>query len=145
MALSIRRMSALDLPTVASLSGQLGYAVVVPELTRRFHALAADPNHGVFVAELDGRVAGWIHVFEQRLLESEPYAELGGLVVDAMCRRRGLGRALVEEARRWVVARKLGSLRVRSNVAREEAHQFYPALGFTVLRTQRVYGQAVEP
>ena len=137
---SIRRMSMTDLARVAMLSGQLGYPVATEVLARRFAALAADPDHDVFVALLDGCVVGWAHVFEQRLLESEPYAEIGGLVVDADSRRRGVGRALVDEARRGASARGLGFLRVRSNVVREEAHRFYPSLGFTVLRTQHVYG-----
>lgn len=135
----VRRITAKDLPRVAALSGQLGYPVAVEGLARRLAAVVGKSDHDVFVCEVSGTVAGWTHVFEQHLLESEPYAEIGGLVVDAGYRRRGVGRALVGEALRWASARGLGRLRVRSNVAREEAHRFYPSLGFTAIRTQHVY------
>lgn len=128
-----------DLGRVSELSAQLGYPVSVDVLAGRFARIADDGEQGLFVAEDAGRTVGWVHVHRQLLLESEPYAEIGGLVVDEHSRRRGAGRALVWAARRWAAEHQVERLRVRSNVNREEAHQFYPALGFALLKTQHSY------
>jgi GNAT superfamily N-acetyltransferase len=140
MLRTVRAMTAGDLSQVAELSEQLGYPVSAQDLQGRFATIAADPAQALFVVETeDRRVAGWTHVYATHLLESPSYAEIGGLVVRAGSRRIGAGRALVEAAERWAREQGLGSLRVRSNVLRAEAHQFYPAVGFTRVKTQHTY------
>jgi GNAT superfamily N-acetyltransferase len=137
---TIRRMEAGDLGRVAELAGQLGYRVSEPEIEARFRRIADDPSHGVYVAQgPDGRVIGWIHLQPKLVLESEPSVEIEGLVVDATARRTGVGRALIAHAEGWARERGFRVLRLRSNVLRTEAHAFYPALGFTVAKTQHLY------
>jgi ribosomal protein S18 acetylase RimI-like enzyme len=140
--IALRRMAPADLPSAVELSGQLGYPTSPATLARRFERLLARPDHALFVAE---DVAGWIHVYEALSLESEPWAEIGGLVVDVRRRRSGVGRALVDEAERWARAQGLDLLRARSNVIREEAHRFYPGIGFTLRKTQHAYARNVAP
>jgi GNAT superfamily N-acetyltransferase len=87
--------------------------------------------------------AGWLHVAEIRTLESEPYAEIVGLVVDASRRSSGIGAFLVQAAIAWAAERGLDEIRVRSNVVRQRAHRFYERLGFDVIKTQKVFRRAV--
>ncbi len=135
----IRAMVAGDLPRVAELSAQLGYPVAFVSLEERYGLVTGlNGGAGLFVA-IHRDVVGWIHVYRVLLLESPPYAEIGGLVVDQRARRVGIGRALVGEARGWAQKHGLVRLRVRSNVAREEAHAFYPALGFSWIKTTHNY------
>ena len=142
-AVTVRPMGAGDLAQVAELSEQLGYPVSLEDLERRFSIIFPEKDHALFVAETaDGRIAGWTHVYATHLLESPSFAEIGGLVVRAGSRRIGAGRALVEAADRWARSQGLGSLRVRSNVLRTEAHQFYPACGFKRIKTQHNYERA---
>ena len=142
-AVTVRPMGAGDLAQVAELSEQLGYPVSLEDLERRFSIIFPEKDHALFVAETaDGRIAGWTHVYATPLLESPSFAEIGGLVVRAGSRRIGAGRALVEAADRWARSQGLGSLRVRSNVLRTEAHQFYPACGFKRIKTQHNYERA---
>ncbi|MFT3841486.1 MAG: GNAT family N-acetyltransferase [Myxococcaceae bacterium] len=135
--LTVREMSAVDLPKVAELSKQLGYPVTAEALQKRFDALRFSKTHVLFVA--GDPVGGWIQVEERQSLESGENAEIVGLVVDSARRREGLGRALVARAEQWAKERGLPKLRVRSNVTREESHRFYPALGFKTSKTQHVY------
>ncbi len=129
-----------DLPRVAELSAQLGYPLALVSLEERYERVTAiNEGAGLFVAIHRDVVNGWIHVYRVLLLESPPYAEIGGLVVDKLARRVGIGRALVGEARGWAQRHGLVRLRVRSNVAREEAHAFYPALGFSWIKTTHNY------
>jgi ribosomal protein S18 acetylase RimI-like enzyme len=85
----------------------------------------------VFVAEVDGKVAGaasfWI---QPRLNWTTPQAWIPDLFVDPAFRRRGAARALldacVEEARR----RNCHRLVLESGHHRAEAHQLYESYGF---------------
>ena len=75
-------------------------------------------------------------VSEQLIL----FGQLRGLsVVDAAARCKGVGRALVEEARVWARRSGFQSVVVRSNVVRPEAHPFYEQLGFRRTKTTHVY------
>jgi len=137
----VRRAATADAADLAALSGELGYPTTEAEMTTRL--LKLEPGAGVFVVELDGRVAGFVHVFEQRLLVSPGFAELGGLVVGTWARRRGAGRALLDEAARWAKDRGLASLRIRAGAARPEAHPFYQSAGCRFVKEQRVYERTV--
>ena len=44
--------------------------------------------------------------------------------------RRGVGHALLDEAEQWASAQGYNEVRLRSGVHREEAHEFYLAVGF---------------
>ena len=132
-------MREADLPSVAALTGALGYSPDVDRLRARFQRIHADAQQVLFVAEHDGAIAGWIHVHPVTHLESDAYAEIGGLVVDSRHRRLGIGRALVAEAERFAKGQGFTRVRVRSNVKRPEAHAFYPGVGFRAVKTQVNY------
>lgn len=137
---TVRPMTAQDLSRVAELSEQLGYPVSLADLQSRFSKIAPDQAQALFVVESpDRRVVGWTHVYATHLLESPSFAEIGGLVVGAGSRRIGAGRALVEAADGWARSQGLDRVRVRSNVQRTEAHRFYPACGFALIKTQHNY------
>lgn len=137
--MGVRAMNALDLACVARLSEQLGYPVSPEKLAQRFERLSGAGEHRLVVVEQDRKVAGWTHVCLVDGLEAERFVEIRALVVDAAARRAGVGRALVAFARRWAQELGVGKVRVRSNVARDEAHRFYPALGFVKVKTQACY------
>ncbi len=141
--IDVRPMTPADLHAVAALSSQLGYPVSTEALAARFQRLRPLAGDALYVA--GEPVAGWIHVQERHGLESDACAEIVALVVDAARRRSGAGRALVEAAGRWAGARGLARLVVRSNVARDEAHRFYPSLGFRLAKTQHVYERPSSP
>jgi GNAT superfamily N-acetyltransferase len=142
--LTIRAMTAADAGAVAALSDQLGYPAQAGRIAERLVPLATDPDNAVLVAvDADGGVAGWIHVVARRSIESEPCAEIAGLVVDRGRRRRGAGRALVAAGEAWSRARGFTTVRVRSNISRAESHPFYLGLGYRRLKTQHVYERAV--
>ena len=116
-----------DLRMVAGLSEQLGYPVGADELLERFTSIIDREDHGLFVCPGS---PGWVHVFGVTLLESEGYAEVGGLVVDQEFRRRGVGRILMLAAEDWALEHGHGRIRLYSGAHRKEAYAFYPALGY---------------
>jgi GNAT superfamily N-acetyltransferase len=130
-----------DVQALAGLATQLGYPNTPEQIASRLAALAATPGHAVLVVAdpAGGTVIGWIHVGSTRWLESDPYAEIGGLVVDADWRGRGIGERLVRAGLAWAAAQRFREMRVRSNVVRADAHRFYERLGFARVKTQAVF------
>lgn len=142
-ALTIRAISAADADAAAHLTGELGYPLDAVSMRARIDGLAASPDDGVFVACLDDQIVGWIHVSAVLHMQSEPRAEIGGLVVAASVRSRGIGAALVARAERWAREHGLRSMLVRSQVMREDAHRFYLREGYTRTKTSAVFSKTV--
>ena len=137
-----------DAPELARLSDQLGYPTLGEQVTTRLAQILARSDHAVFIAEIPSsgagpRVAGWVHGFVQRIVESDPTIVIGGLVVDENERGLGIGHALMEQIERWARAASCGTVTVRSNVVRERAHAFYKRLGYAPLKTQRVFRKTI--
>jgi GNAT superfamily N-acetyltransferase len=134
--ISTRSMAIQDVERVAELSAQLGYPVSKVDLQSRFMRIAATIGHALFVA-LDEKstVVGWVHVHDIDRLEVERYADIGGIVVDAAMRGKGVGHALMRCAEAW--ARDCGYDRVKlsSGAHRIEAHAFYEHIGYSNIRT----------
>ena len=86
-----REITPEDAEAAAQLSEELGYPVSPAEMKQRIEALARLPDHAIYVACVAGTVFGWIDVGICRHLQSEPRAEIGGLVVSSEVRGRGVG------------------------------------------------------
>ena len=136
---AIRGARISDAADLAPLSGQLGYPATAHEVRARLERLLADPAQAVFVVEIEGMLAGWIHVMDSVTVESGPAVEIRGLVVDEARRGSGLGRALVERGEAWARQRGVSAMTVRSNVVRAGAHAFYERLGYAVVKTQHAF------
>jgi GNAT superfamily N-acetyltransferase len=134
--LVIREARATDVPALARLSGELGYATDASQMARRFARVSADKQHHVFVAEQSrGAVVGWVQVHFTRWLASDPRGEVVGLVVSSEARGRGIGRRLMQAAERWTKQHGGTRVALRSNILRKETHAFYQRLGYTVTKT----------
>lgn len=138
--LKIRTATLGDAERIAVLSTQLGYPSSRHEVERRLSRIVRDEDHAVFVAAgSDGQVLGWVHAHVSHLVESDPEAEVGGLVVDEAHRGGGIGRLLVERAEQWSREKRLKSVYIRSNVIRQDAHAMYKKLGYDIVKTQYAF------
>lgn len=135
----IRTLQQEDAAAVARLAVELGYPASEAVITPRIQRLLQHPDHSAFIATENHQPIGWLHLFINYPLESEPCAEIAGLVVTESHRGRGVGRQLLGAARQWAAERELQSLRVRCQIRRSRAHHFYQANGFTELKTQKVF------
>lgn len=139
----VRDMTAADLAAVTELSRELGYETTLPDVTARFTLLSESADAGLFVAEREGAVIGFLQVGVRVPLEAPIHAEILALSVTSRLHRTGAGRALVARAMAFTKERGLSSLRVRSNVTRDVSHVFYTSLGFERTKTQHVYALPV--
>jgi GNAT superfamily N-acetyltransferase len=135
----LRPMSPDDITSGVALLAQLGYEMAAAELARRVAEVAAAPDHALVIAESDGQVAGLMHVFARPAIENPREAVVQSIVVDAACRRAGVGRRLMDHAEAWGRERGCLSLTLSSNTARAPAHAFYAALGYAVSASSYVF------
>ena len=133
----IRDAVPADADALAGLGVQLGYECTAESMARRLQMLPA--SQSVVVAQTGARVVGWIQFGVGLAIESSPFVEISGLVIDAGHRRRGIGQRLLDCARDWALARDIDTLRVRSNDQRTDTHAFYLKRGFTLLKAQKVF------
>lgn len=141
MELTIREIAAGDAEAAGKLSGELGSVVPGDVMRQRIQKLAGRDDHTVYVALLDGTVAGWIDIGIVQHLHGEAYGEIGGLVVSAEHRSAGIGRQLVARAEEWVRERGVPQMLVRSRDSREAAHRFYLREGYRRSKTSAVFSK----
>lgn len=59
------------------------------------------------------------------------YGYLSDLVVDPSVRRRGVGRALVEDVRAWLNSREVETIQLQAYIKNTRATDFWTSLGFS--------------
>ena len=131
--LIIRKALIDDVQHLHPLMEQLGYPQSSAELQRRLELFTNELHYGVLLAEIAGKVVGWIAWSKSYLFVSETTRfHIEGLVVDQAYRNQGIGKKLmitVEEfARQFspcIVDLTSGLRR-----AKEGSHDFYKSLGY---------------
>jgi ribosomal protein S18 acetylase RimI-like enzyme len=87
----------------------------------------------VIVAELDGRVAGYVQLARPTPVPAGDHVlQIAGLAVDPGAQGRGVGRALVEAAAAEATRRGARRLTLRVLGENEPARRLYAACGFVV-------------
>ena len=138
--IAIRRMLPEDAAAVADLTRQLGYPSSESDIKRRYDQIKDRWDAWLLVAQrANHAVVGWVHVQVTYLLESDPRAEIWGLVVAEPARKAGVGRRLMEAAEDWAMRLGVDAVVVRSNYLRLEAQAFYEHLGYKVTKTQNSF------
>lgn len=139
--LLVREIAMTDAERAAELSEQLGYPVSVADMKKRIAGLRNLPDHVVYVACIDEAVIAWIDISIVQHLQTEKYGEIGGFVVSNNYRSRGIGQKLLAEAERWIAARGITQVIVRSRITRESAHKFYLREGYSRTKTSAVFSK----
>jgi GNAT superfamily N-acetyltransferase len=136
MNLEIRVINIQDAPAINRLSDQLGYPLSIEQTLQNLEAIIDSSEHAAFAAINNGELVGWIGVARIIMIEMMPYCEINGLVVDETFHGNGIGKLLIEEAKQWARLKRNDKLRLRCNVVRKDAHQFYSHLGFVATKQQ---------
>ena len=133
---TIRVARTADAGEIAQLTTQLGYDLTEEAAAGRLSRILERTDQQFFVADLSGRAIGWVHVVFVEYVDAEAFVLIGGLVVDRIHRRLGVGRALMDRAENWASERGCSMVRLTSSATRTAAHQFYESLGYTNIKTQ---------
>jgi ribosomal protein S18 acetylase RimI-like enzyme len=107
-------------------------------------ALVSSEDAPTYVAERDGRVVGIVTLCVFRTLTG-PKAYLDHLVVAPDCRRRGIGRALMEFAIEEARAAGASRIDLTANTEKQAGRSLYRALGFQERDTASFRLRLTEP
>ena len=139
MEIQLIKMTIEHTDDVRRLSEQLGYPLSVAQIENNISEIIASENHAAYIAFCNQKIVGWIHAFRAMLMESQPFIEIGGLIVDQNFRNSGIGKNLVEKIKDWALENAINEVRVRSNVLTNNAHRFHLNNGFTEMKQQKVF------
>jgi GNAT superfamily N-acetyltransferase len=134
--LLVRRAVAEDLSGLLALLSQLheqdAPQALSDELRATFAEILASSTRAILVAVRDGALAGTLDLLVVANITrgGRPWAGIENVVVDAGCRRQGVGRTLMAVA--VELARKAGcsKLQLVSGEQRTPAHALYREAGF---------------
>lgn len=109
------------------------------DLTTALAKIVANPDAALFVADVNGRIAGFTEIY---LREDEVgtakvayrYGYLQSLMVDETLRGCGVGKQLVEAAEKWARARGATEMRLETWEFPAGPLSFYERIGYTTLR-----------
>lgn len=87
-----------------------------------------DPTKAIYVAYVDGQIAGQITLRENW----NRYAYIDVIAVDVAFRQLGVGRALIDQARKWARQKGLPGIMLETQSNNVGACRFYESCGFKI-------------
>jgi ribosomal protein S18 acetylase RimI-like enzyme len=102
-----------------------------------FDAILKDPEKMLFVAEIEGKTVGMVHL-ETKVEPDLPvlvpmkWAQISEIIVGKNHQRQGIGKALMQQAVLWAKEKGCKDLRLSVAHFNEGAQDFYRAEGFGV-------------
>ena len=136
----IRTTRVEDAQQISQLCLQLGYSNSMKQIESRLTAVIPDRTQAIWVAvRNENELIGWVHALKVIYLESKPFVEIGGLVVEENLRGKGIGKSLMQTVEHWAKTIGLLEIRLRSNIIRTEAHMFYEKIGYENVKTQYTF------
>jgi N-acetylglutamate synthase-like GNAT family acetyltransferase len=129
----IREADLEDKDSIRSLIQELtGNEISDQDLINRMEFVNSSPINSLYVYELDNKVVGLLGFrLRENIEEKSRFGEISVLVVDPICRKRGIGKQLMDFAE--VLAEKnncIGTWLVSGFGREEQAHGFYKSLGY---------------
>lgn len=130
----IRKCELSDVTDVYELiRDELGYSdIAESDVRKRFELMNLRENYNVLVAEIDGKVCGFVSTVREISLEVDgEFLRVIGLAVRNEYQRNGIGAALLSAVEKIAAENKFGVITLSSNFKRTEAHKFYEKQGYS--------------
>jgi predicted N-acetyltransferase YhbS len=133
----IRNVLPEDYEDISELNMELGYSYPKEKVKARIEYILMNTRDIILVAEVEGKVIGFIHASPYELLFNDSLMNLLGFVVKQEHRGTGVGHRLITELES--IAKKSGfsGIRLTSGSNRTEAHKFYNSHGYLFKKDQK--------
>lgn len=124
--------------------------ITSPVLTREeLQAFLGSPTDRLFVCEDGDKLLGAVIVSlqesaEDRWNKSRLCGYIDDLIVTATARGRGVGRQLMQAARRWVIAQGVQTIELHVWETNTDARRFYASLGLQTVQHRMTWELGIE-
>ncbi|WP_174807380.1 GNAT family N-acetyltransferase [Paenibacillus alvei] len=133
--LVIREFSFSDIEAITELMGDLDHPASKLQMQKRMEIISSHPMYHTLVAELDGIVVGMVGLRQLYSYEGDnPVVQISALVTKVEYRGLGIGKELIKQAEKWAKENGVNAIVLTSGnrPEREDAHQFYKHLGYSI-------------
>jgi len=144
MSITIRSAQKEDCTGITDLTNQLGYPSTLEKICEIMDLVLVHDDHQVYVAEKDNKIIGYIHLIRSMRIGSNPFVEIAAFIINESSRSIGVGSSLIKETENWTSGLGLVDIRIRSNIIRQEAHNFFQNRGFQNIKTQEVFQKNID-
>ncbi|WP_051560381.1 GNAT family N-acetyltransferase [Clostridium beijerinckii] len=129
----VRDINNGDFETLTELIKQLGYPSTLSKVSDRLSKINSSKNYKTFVAEVSGKVVGFIGLSKLYAYEYDgDYVRIVALIVSEQYRGKGIGSKLVEAAEKWALEENSIAVSLNSGINRKEANSFYESIGYSI-------------
>ena len=132
MNFTIREATLADVPALWELNKtELGYPYPLEATAEKLAAILKSGRDKIFVAVLEGSVAGYVHANSYDVLYAPHMKNIMGIAVAREHKHKGIGKALLQQVELWAADTGATGIRLVSGASRTGAHAFYRRCGFT--------------
>ncbi|GAA3961910.1 GNAT family N-acetyltransferase [Allohahella marinimesophila] len=139
--MNYRPATTSDASALIGLMSELGYAHTKESIAANLQRVE-DRGGSVFVAMQEGLIVGCVCAIIDVRLAAGECGEIVSLVVSGEHRKKGVGKGLIKHAEDWL-GHHTHSIRVRADVKRGDAHEFYKGLGYEEEKSQKLFRKVV--
>ncbi len=138
MEIEIREAAISDCTAIYDLNkNSLGYDYPLEKTQVQLQKILTGGTEKIFVACIDGGIAGYIHAADYECLFENSRKNIIGIAVDRRYQNQGIGTALVAAVEEWAKNTGAAGVRLVSGSNRHEAHRFYTAKGYRMRKEQK--------
>jgi len=149
MKTHIRKATANDYDNLCELLNEIDtlHLVNLPDIFQKpngaareedyYLGLVADKNIGLFVAEMDEKLIGFVHVLVRDtpvfpVIIPQHYAVIDGIAVKSEFQNHGIGKMLMEKAQEWATTNSAVFIELNVYEFNKNAISFYERLGYQI-------------
>lgn len=129
----IYEMDRGTVTSIARLDGKKDLSGIVKRHREQFERFFSIAAQGVYVAEKDGEILGYIWLVENaEMFTGIGYVFVMGIAVKPEWRKRGIGKHLMDSAEEYCRKKGMALLKLVVNSKNKEALRLYRQLGFEI-------------
>ena len=108
----------------------MGYQYPLSDTVLNIGKLLSSETDKIYVAVSDNTIVGYAHANDYDLTYAPHMKNIMGIAVSHDYKRKGIGRALLQQVEYWARETGASGIRLESGATRVDAHDFYRCCGF---------------